>query len=123
MERVEYERQVVEGLQKLLLGPDGQAKQLASEGTGVRVVVEEVRLDTSSAVGSAAVVLYRDLERPKCLFGWRMEAMAPTSGGDPYRPDPEIWTTVLWANFGEHVIGTPYGLPGDCSSEGITWTG
>ncbi len=62
------------------------------------------------------VVLYRDLRRPERLFGWRMEA---TEAED----EPEIWTTIVWANFREHVIGTPHGLPAECSDGGITWTG
>jgi hypothetical protein len=37
--------------------------------------------------------------------------------------EPEIWATTVWANFLEHVIGAPHGLPAECSEEGITWTG
>jgi hypothetical protein len=78
-------------------------------------VVEEVRLEGPSGEGMVAV-LYRDLRRPECLFGWRMEATGPE-----YEPD--IWATIVCANFLEHVIGTPHGLPAECSGEGITWTG
>ena len=77
-------------------------------------MVEEVRLEDSSNEGMV-VVLYRDLRRPERLFGWRMGAIEPEE-------DQEMWTMMVWANFQEHVIGTPYGLPAECSEEGITWT-
>ena len=114
MERSEYQARVVGELRRLLLDLDGRAKTL-DEGTGSRVVVEEVRLEDSSG-GGIVVMLYRDHRRPECLFGWRMEAMEAEN-------EPELWTTIVWANFIEHVIGTPYGLPAECSEEGITWTG
>ena len=114
MERSEYQARVVGELRRLLLDFDGRAKPL-DEGTGSPVVVEEVRLEDSSDEGRV-VVLYRDHRRSECLFGWRMEAMEAEN-------EPELWTTIVWANFIEHVIGTPYGLPAKCSDEGITWTG
>ena len=114
MERSEYQARILRELRQRLLDPDGRAKTLDREGTGSRVVVEEVRLEGPSGEGMV-VVLYRDLRRPECLFGWRMEAMEPE-----YEPD--IWATIVWANFQEYVIGTPYGLPAECSDEGITWT-
>jgi hypothetical protein len=115
MERSEYQAQVVGELRRLLLDPDGRPKPLGREGTASRVVVEEVSVKDFSD-GGAVVVLYRDLRRPECLFGWCMEALEP-------EVEPDIWTTIVWANFQEHVIGTPYGLPAGCSDEGITWTG
>ena len=115
MERDEYQARILGVLRWRLLGPDGRAKTLDREGTGSRVVVEEVRLEGPSGEGTVAV-LYRDLRWPECLFGWRMEAMEPE-----YEPD--IWATIVCANFLEHVIGTPHGLPAECSGEGITWTG
>jgi hypothetical protein len=118
MEQSEYQARVVGELRRLLLGLNGCPKTLDREGTGSRVVVEEVRLEDSSSEGMV-VVLYRDLRRPECLFGWRMEAMEPEEEPEM---EPELWTTIVWANFLEHVIGTPYGLPAKCSEEGITWT-
>jgi hypothetical protein len=114
MEQSGYQARVVGELRRLLLGLDGCPKTLDWEGTGSRVVVEEVRLEDTSNEGMV-VVLYRDLRRPECLFGWRMGAIEPEE-------DQEIWTTIVWANFNEHVIATPYGLPVECSEEGITWT-
>jgi hypothetical protein len=115
MDRNEYQTQVVGELRQLLLDPNGRPRPLEREGTASRVVVVEVRLEDSSLEGVVVVVLYRDLHRPECLFGWRMEAMEPEN-------EPDVWTTIVWANFQEHVIGTPYGLPAECSEEGITWT-
>jgi hypothetical protein len=115
MGRGEYQARILGELRRRLLDPDGRAKTLDREGTGSRVVVEEVRLEGHSGEGMVAV-LYRDLRRPECLFGWRMGAMEPEY-------EPEIWATIVWANFLEHVIGTPHGLPAECSGEGITWTG
>jgi hypothetical protein len=115
MERGEYQARVLGELRWRLLDSDGRAKTLDREGTGSRVVVEEVRLGDPSD-GGMVVVLYRDLRRPECLFGWRMEAMEPED-------ETEIWATIVWANFLEHVIGTPHGLPAECSGKGITWTG
>ena len=114
MERDEYQARVVGDLRRILLDHDGRAKTLDREGTGSRVVVEEVRLEGSPGEGMVAV-MYRDLHRSECLFGWRMEAMEPED-------EPEIWATIVWANFLEHVIGTSHGLPAGCSEDGITWT-
>ena len=114
MERSEYQARMLGELRRRLLDPDGRAKTLDREGTGSRVVVEEVRPEGPSGEGMVAV-LYRDLRRPECLFGWRIEAMEPED-------EPDIWATIVWANFLEHVTGTPHGLPAGCSEEGITWT-
>ncbi len=82
------------------------------------MVVEDVRLEDSSE--EMVVVLYRDLKRPGCHFGWRMEATVPKEEPEM---EPELWMTIVWTNFIEHVISTPYGLPAKRSEEGITWTG
>ena len=119
MERDEYQARILGVLRWRLLGLDGRAKTLDREGAGSRIVVEEVRLEGPSGEGSdeeMVAVLYRDLRRPECLFGWSMEAMEPEN-------EPEIWATIVWANFPEHVIGTPHGLSAECSEDGITWTG
>ena len=78
-------------------------------------MVEDVRIEYCSDGQAVIIVLYRDLRRPECLFGWSREAREAE--------EPEIWTTIVWANFHEHVIGSPYGLPAECRQEGIIWTG
>jgi hypothetical protein len=74
------------------------------------------------------MILFRDLNRSECLFGFNMEAV---EWGQLTGPDgaltfygaledaAQIWTTIVWANFGERVMSQP--LLGECSSGGITW--
>jgi hypothetical protein len=86
-----------------------------SEGTAKHVVVEDVRMECCSDGQAMITVQYRDLRRSECLLGWSREVQEAE--------EPEIWTTIVWANFHEHVIGSPYGLPAECRKEGIMWTG
>jgi len=85
MGRSEYQARVVGELRRRLFDPDGRARTLDREGTGSRVVVEEVGQEDSSDEGMV-VVLYRDLRRPECLFGWRMGAMSPGTSRTYGRP-------------------------------------
>jgi len=73
MERSDYHNHVLAELRRLLLGPGGRPKPLGSEGSEERVVVEDVRMEDYPE-GEMLIVLYRDLLRPKCLFGWGMDA-------------------------------------------------
>lgn len=114
MERSDCHNHVLAELRRLLLGLDGRPKPLGGEGTQERVVVEDVRMEDYPE-GEMVIVLYRGLLRPECLFGWGMEAQGAE--------EQEIWTTIVWANFCEHVIGSPRGLPAECRQEGITWMG
>ena len=120
MTDVDYEKRVLEGVRKALLNPECGPGELDEE----RFAVEEVRMDPSATDPRMIVILYRDRSRPKCLFGYRVEAMEPAEwyadGSSPM--GSELWTTIVWANFREYVVGTPYGLPKDCSPEGINWT-
>lgn len=123
MGRIEYERRAVEALRQRLLGPGGKAKKFGEEGTSSRILVEDVRIETAPT-GNLIVILYRDLDRPDCLFGWRIEAMEPVSPAQhPGPAHPEEWAIIVSANFQEHILGTPYGLPKNCSPKGINWTG
>ena len=130
MDRAEYKRRVEEELSALLLGPGRTARVLDQEegSRRSRVRVEEVRLDAYGADEDTVVVLYRHLSHPECLFGYRMEVTELTSSGDDpseIKPEfgPEIWTTIVWANFQEHVYGSLPGLPEDCNPDCIKWTG
>jgi hypothetical protein len=76
----EYERLVLEGLHQILIEPGGQDANLARRGEthgGVRV--ERVYLDESGPEHEIAI-LFRDLDRPECPLGSRIEAVetAPT---------------------------------------------
>ncbi len=114
MNKAEYEQQVLQKVQRSL-ADDESLKQ--------RITVEEVRLETSSTPPSMIVILYRDLKRPECLFGWRREAVEPTRPEEePFIIGPGIHATIVSANFEEYIEGTPYGLPEDRSPDTINWT-
>lgn len=84
-----------------------------------RIQVEDVRLDTSEPE-HRIVVTFRDLDQAECLFGFDIEAIAWRQPGyEPGFPGPEIWTTIVWANFQERIVSEP--LPADCSPSQITW--
>lgn len=122
MNTTDYENEVLADLRKTLL-ESGQQTGAHHEGSSEqRVVVEEVRLETSSTGPNMISVLYRDLRRPECLFGWRREAVEPTSPTGVSSLGPGLWASIAWANFWEHVEGSPEGLPADCSQDAITWT-
>lgn len=109
--RNEYERTFLTELRKLLLDPKIQAQR---EQDNPPVRVEDVRIETSTE-GGAAVILFRDLNRPECLFGYawdHLETMAEAA---------EIDTTIAWANWEEEIYTAGYGLPQECSPEGINW--
>lgn len=119
-----YERHVSAELSQWLLGPARNPRRLGDRGTAWRVLIDEVFLDHSPPQGSGIVILYRDLERPACRFGWRMSAREWPSPDDDYpKPDPDLWTTIVYANFREHIVGSPHGLPQTCSPDTIIWTG
>jgi hypothetical protein len=118
----DYENRVLTGLRRALIN-SGQQRGAQYEGSSEqRVVVEEVRLETSSTGPNMISILYRDRRRPECLFGWQREAVEPTSSTDVSPLGPELWTTITYANFTEHVEGSPDGLPADCLQDEITWT-
>ncbi len=128
MQTAEYERIVLQELRHILMHPAGQAENLKRRGAtheGVRV--EGVRLDESGPEHEI-VVLFRDLGRPGCLFGYRIEALETPDvlheRSNPYRNPasaPRAWAENVWALFEEEVFASGYGLPKDCSPEGIMW--
>ena len=71
MQTAEYERIVLGEFRQILMAPGGQTENLERPGAthgGVRV--EKVRLDAQE---HEIVVLFRDLARPQCLLGYRIE--------------------------------------------------
>jgi hypothetical protein len=73
--RAEYECVVLGELHRILIEPGSQVANLARRGEthgGVRV--ERVYLDESGPEYEIAI-LFRDLYRPECLFGYRIEAV------------------------------------------------
>ena len=72
MRTAEYERVVLEELHRILIDPGSQAANLARRGEthgGVRV--DRVYLDESGPEHEIAI-LFRDLDRPGCPFGYRL---------------------------------------------------
>ncbi len=61
------------------------------------------------------MILFRDLDRPECLFGF-------TWGPVGIIEDDEYFEAVVcWANFDEMLYAAGHGLPKECSPEGINW--
>lgn len=122
MSKAEYEQKVLQDVREVLLGQQRRGGTPTEGSLQQRITVEEVRLDAFSAGPGMIVVLYRDRRRPECLFGWQREASEPTEAEESFIPDPEIQATVVLANFEEHIIGSPRGLPEDCSPGDVNWT-
>jgi hypothetical protein len=124
----EYERLVLEGLHRILIEPGGQAANLARRGEthgGVRV--ERVYLDESGPEHEVAI-LFRDLDRPDCPFGYRIEAVETPDvlhdGTSPYTDLPsaaQAWAENVWVLFEEEVSAVGCGLPRGCSPGVVTW--
>ena len=127
-ERAEYERMVLEVLLRILIEPGSQAANLALRGEthgGVRV--ERVYLDESGPEHEIAI-LFRDLGRPECLFGYRIEAVETldvlneaTSHHTDLYSAAQMWAENVWVLFEEEVFAAGCGLPRGCSPGGITW--
>jgi hypothetical protein len=114
----EYERLVLEGLHRILIEPGGQAANLARRGEthgGVRV--ERVYLDESAPEHEIAI-LFRDLDRPECPFGYRIEAVETPDvlhgSASPYTDlssAAQVWAEIVWVLFEEEVFAVGCGLP------------
>ncbi len=121
---------MLEGLHRILIEPGTQAPNLALRGEthdGVRV--ERINLDESGPEHEIAI-LFRDLGRPDCLFGYRIEAVEDpdelseaTSPHTDLSSAAQMWAEYVWALFEEEVFACGCGLPRDCSREAVTWIG
>ena len=128
MRTAEYERLVLEGLRRILIEPGSQAANLARRGethSGVRV--ERVYLDESGPEHEVAI-LFRDLDRSDCPFGFRIEAVETpdvlNEATSPYTDlssAAQVWAEIVWVLFEEEVFAVGCGLPRDCSPEAVTW--
>ena len=66
--------------------------------------------------GTHVIVMFHDPVRPDCSFGWRW------SWAEGPRPDEvEFAAGLLATNFEEDLLSDRYGLPDDCSPDGVTW--
>ena len=121
---------MLEGLHRILIDPGSQVANLACRGEthgGVRV--EGIHLDESGPEHEIAI-LFRDLDRPECLFGYRIEAVEDpdvlneaTSHHTDLSSAAQMWAENVWILFEEEVFASGCGLPRDCSREAITWVG
>ena len=115
---------MLEGLHRIPIEPGGQAANLARRGEthgGVRV--ERVYLDESGPEHEIAI-LFRDLDRPECPFGYRIEAVetpdvlhGSTSPYTDLSSAAQVWAEIVWVLFEEEVFAVGCGLPPDCSPE------
>ena len=109
--RAGYEQTLLRELEKVLLTPKNQARR---EQDNPPVRVEDVQLDTLGEVRTI-VILFRDMDRPERLFGYAWGPM------EMLEDDPYISSTIVWANWEEEIYAAGYGLPEDCSAEGVNW--
>ena len=123
--RREYEKVVLQSIRQILLDPQKQIDRPRTD-TG-KVWVDEVSLDTSEPEHDI-VILFRDLDRPECKFGFRMKALEALDvldqASSPFfslMDAAEIHAGVVWANFEEEIYAIGYGLPKTCASAEITW--
>ena len=77
-----------------------------------RLQIEKV----SAESGEHVAVVFRDPERPECVFGWRW------SWAEGPRPDEVRFAAeMLRVNLEEDMLSERYGLPADCAGAGVTW--
>jgi hypothetical protein len=129
----EYEGLVLKALHRSLIDRN---HGIRFEG---KILVEEIRLDASRAPSEASMleILFRDEERPRCLFGWRFpatDADADALDGFEHRArweegvrgpeQAEGWAnSIVLTNFEEKIEAVGYGLPAECDPRDITWVG
>ncbi len=112
----------------MLIEPGSQAANLALRGEthdGVRV--ERIYLDESGPEHEIAM-LFLDLGRPDCLFGYRIEAVETfevlSEATSPHTDLPsaaQMWAENVFVLFEEEVFACGCGLPRNCSPEVVTW--
>lgn len=101
-----------------LAGPDGK-----------NIVVEDIRLEKGKSEGDDIVILFREAERPDCLFGFRMPAREPVASGQEWKENedhegrvPIGHGTVIYGNLMEQLQAADMGLPKNCAADDdITW--
>jgi hypothetical protein len=74
VQRAEYEQTVLREPRRIVPNPNELAGRREDGGLGEKIRVEEVWLDTSEP-DHKVVILFRDLDRPECPFGFDMEAI------------------------------------------------
>jgi hypothetical protein len=122
-----YEQKVLAWLHTLLIEHDPHI------GSGKRrIVVEEVRLEAvEPEAGDSVVILFREIRRPQCLFGFLTRARESSTPGafewqrnvwdNPEGEGPQVDADMIAARLREEVEAADIGLPEKCDATGITW--
>jgi hypothetical protein len=117
-----YEERVLRWVQRELTayppaGPSGKG-----------IIVEDVSLEKGEPKGEDIVILFREAERPHCLFSFRMFAREPVEPEQQWKEDedpegraPMGHGTVIYGNLMEQIQAADMGLPDECDPDGITW--
>jgi hypothetical protein len=123
--RKEYEQRVLHTLREQLT----QRAAPLEHGEN-RVRIEEIEIDTSNP-GNWIHILFTEESCPKCMFGYRAEAVEPNAQicGETVILNqnegyfgPEQWAGLIIAtNFEEQIEAVGLGLPPDCEPDRITW--
>ena len=119
---------MLEGLHRILIEPGTQVSNLRRpDETHDGVRVEGIHLDESGPEHEIAIP-FRDLGRPDCLFGYRIEAVETpdvlseaTSHHTDLSSAAQIRAENVRALFEEEVFASGCGLPRNCSREAVTW--
>ncbi len=95
------------------------------------ILVESMQVEDEGIETAMVVILFREGERPHCLFGIRFLAYEPPPMDQPDRhwqadDDPEGLISggaaqVIFANFKEQIEAADMGLPPECNPDDITW--
>lgn len=123
----EYKQIVLRELRRQLLDSGGHDRRLQVWGdTHKGLWLDEVRISVS---GEEILVLFRDLGRPECLFGFKASSVEPEQLGPGSTPcsyytleDAAVsYATLVRVNFEEEVYAAGYGLPKYCAPDSINW--
>lgn len=122
-----YEHKVLAWLHTMLIEHDPEIGPWKR-----RIVVEEVRLEAGEPEESdLVVILFREVRRPQCIFGFRTYAREPTPPGalvwqknewdDPEGLGPQTDADMIVARLREEVEAADIGSPMNCDPTGIAW--
>lgn len=121
-----YEQKVLFWLRKILMENDPHI------GSGKKqITVDEVRLEPGEPEDQV-VILFREVARPYCLFGYRAPAREDIDPQvteeqrkawyDPEGMGPQVHADIIangWLR--EHIEAADMGLPANCDPHNITW--
>jgi hypothetical protein len=121
-----YEQKVLAWLHTMLIEHDPHI------GSGEkRILVDEVRLEADGSEDDWVVILFREVRRPQCIFGFRTLAREPTPPGalewqgkvwdDPEGTGPQVDADMIVASLREEIEAADIGLPENCDPTSITW--